>query len=117
MGEYVVVRREPSIQYDHNAIRIDNVQCQLICHIGRDLAAILTPLMDSRELVVEGAQSGTKNDFECPIGLKMFGMMSYPKKWTFRRGHLRIHRAVSSSTGFLRKHTDNDTIPHCASDR
>ena len=73
VGEYVKVRREPSNPYDANAIRIDNVQRDQIGHIGRNVAAKLAPLMDSGSLLVEGALTGPKSFYECPIGLKLFG--------------------------------------------
>ena len=72
-GEYVLVRREPRNPYDSNAIRIDNVVRDQIGHIGRQVAAKLAPLMDSGQLLVEGALTGPKTFYECPIGLKLFG--------------------------------------------
>jgi len=73
VGEYVKVRREPRNPYDRNAIRIDNVVGDQIGHIGRVVAAKLAPLIDSGSLLVEGALTGAKSHFECPIGLKLFG--------------------------------------------
>ncbi|KIW20513.1 hypothetical protein PV08_01088 [Exophiala spinifera] len=72
-GEYVKVKREPSNPYDSNAIRIDNVLCDQIGHIGRQVAAKLAPLMDSGQLLVEGCLTGPKSFYDCPIGLKLFG--------------------------------------------
>lgn len=73
VGEYVKARREPNNPYDKNAIRIDNCMGVQIGHIGRQVAAKLSPLMDSRELLLEGALTGPKTHYDCPIGLKMFG--------------------------------------------
>lgn len=73
VGEYVIIRREPSNQYDRNAIRIDNVMREQIGHIGRNVAAKLAPFMDSGELKVEGTLTGEKGFYDCPIGLKLFG--------------------------------------------
>ncbi|EXJ83871.1 hypothetical protein A1O1_07499 [Capronia coronata CBS 617.96] len=73
VGEYVRVRREPSNPYDSNAIRIDNVLRDQIGHIGRQVAAKLAPLMDSGSLLIEGALTGPKTFYDCPIGLKLFG--------------------------------------------
>lgn len=73
VGEYVRVRREPSNPYDSNAIRIDNVLREQIGHIGRQVAAKLAPLMDSGSLLVEGALTGAKVFYDCPIGLRLFG--------------------------------------------
>jgi SWI/SNF-related matrix-associated actin-dependent regulator of chromatin subfamily A3 len=44
-GEQVMVKREPSNQYDSNAIRIDNVQGTQIGHIPRQLASKLAPYL------------------------------------------------------------------------
>jgi len=79
-----MVRREPGNSYDHNDIRIDNVRRQRIGHLGRDMAARLAALMDSGELVVEGALTGTKGEFQRPVGLKLFGIASHPEKWALR---------------------------------
>lgn len=73
IDEYVVIRREPSNPYDKNAIRIDNVIRQQIGHIGRQVAAKLQPFIDSKELIMEGALTGTKGPYDCPIALKLFG--------------------------------------------
>lgn len=72
-GEYVKVRREPRNPYDSNAIRIDNVMGDQIGHIGRQVAAKLAGLMDSKQLLVEGALTGPKGAFDAPIALKLFG--------------------------------------------
>lgn len=73
VGEYVKVKREPRNPYDRNAIRIDNVMNDQIGHIGREMAARLAGLMDSQQLLVEAAITGTKSDFTVPIALKLFG--------------------------------------------
>lgn len=73
VGEYVVVKREPLNPYDSNAIRINNVMGDQIGHLSRQCAAKLAPLMDSKALLVEGALTGPKGSFDCPIGLKLFG--------------------------------------------
>ncbi len=73
IGEYVVVKRELRNPYDSNAIRINNVMGDQIGHLSRQCAAKLAPLMDSRVLLIEGALTGPKGSFDCPIGLKLFG--------------------------------------------
>jgi SWI/SNF-related matrix-associated actin-dependent regulator of chromatin subfamily A3 len=73
VGEYVTVRREPRNPYDSNAIRIDNIQAKQIGHIPRQVAAKLASLIDSRELLVEGAVTGPKGFYETPMALKLFG--------------------------------------------
>jgi SWI/SNF-related matrix-associated actin-dependent regulator of chromatin subfamily A3 len=73
VGEYVTVRREPRNPYDSNAIRIDNIQAKQIGHIPRQVAAKLASLIDSRELLVEGAVTGPKGFYDTPMALKLFG--------------------------------------------
>lgn len=52
-----------TIRTIHNAIRIDNVRRQWMGHVSRDMAAILAPLMDFGELVIERALTGTEGEF------------------------------------------------------
>ncbi|KAK2801721.1 hypothetical protein FQN50_007636 [Emmonsiellopsis sp. PD_5] len=73
VGEYVVVRREPTNRYDRNAIRIDNVMGAQIGHLPRTLACKLAPYMDSRSLLIEGVLSSDKGLYDCPIDLKLYG--------------------------------------------
>lgn len=46
-GEQVMIKREPSNQYDTNAIRVNNVQGTQIGHLPRQLASKLAPFMVS----------------------------------------------------------------------
>lgn len=57
VGEQVMVKREPSNEYDSNAIRINNVQGTQIGHIPRNLASKLAPLMvkPARRFLFSGA--------------------------------------------------------------
>lgn len=73
VGEYVLVRREPTNQYDSNALRVDNVQRDQIGHIPRTMASKLAKYMDSGALLVEGSLSGRFGTYDCPISLKLFG--------------------------------------------
>ena len=73
VGEYVVVKREPRNPHDSNAIRISNVMGDQIGHLNSQTAAKLAPLMDSNALLIEGALTGPKGSYVCPIGLKLFG--------------------------------------------
>lgn len=45
VGEFVIIRREPSNSYDNNAIRVDNVRRDQIGHIPRTVAAKLADYM------------------------------------------------------------------------
>ncbi|KAG0653087.1 Sucrose nonfermenting 2 3 [Hyphodiscus hymeniophilus] len=73
VGEQVMVKREPGNPYDSNAIRINNVHGTQIGHLPRNLAAKLSPYMDSRTIVIEGTLAGEKGSWDCPILLKVFG--------------------------------------------
>ncbi|KAA6413716.1 MAG: snf2 family helicase [Lasallia pustulata] len=72
-GEFVIIRREPSNPYDSNAIRVENVQRDQIGNISRQMAAKLSPYMDSQDLLVEGVLTGPKQEYDCPVALKLFG--------------------------------------------
>ncbi|KAJ6034488.1 uncharacterized protein N7446_009238 [Penicillium canescens] len=71
--ERVILKREPTNQYDRNAIRVDNVMGAQIGHIPREMAAKLAPYMDAHDLVVEGELTGPIGHFTCPVALKLFG--------------------------------------------
>lgn len=72
-GEYVILRRQPSNQYDSNAICVENVQRQQIGHIPRDVAKKLAPYIDKGDLKMEGSLAGRIAQYDCPITLKLFG--------------------------------------------
>ncbi|KAH7402017.1 SNF2 family N-terminal domain-containing protein [Phaeosphaeria sp. MPI-PUGE-AT-0046c] len=73
VGEMVVVRREPTNQYDRNAIQILNVQGTQIGHLPKILAAKLAKYMDNRSLLIEATITGEKGHFDCPIELRFYG--------------------------------------------
>lgn len=59
-GETVMLRREPTNQYDSNAIRVNNVFGEQIGHIPRPVALKLAPFMDSGALSLEAYLTGEK---------------------------------------------------------
>ncbi|RAL10024.1 DEAD/DEAH box helicase [Aspergillus homomorphus CBS 101889] len=73
IGEHVIVKREPTNQYDRNAIRVDNVMGNQIGHIPRTMAAKLAKYLDSRSLLAEGMLTGVIGAYDCPIVLRLFG--------------------------------------------
>lgn len=72
-GEMVLCRREPGNPYDSNAIRVDNVMRNQIGHLPRTVAAKLAPLIDQGDIILEGAVTGYKDTFDCPIRLYIYG--------------------------------------------
>ncbi|KAL8736232.1 MAG: hypothetical protein Q9166_000387 [cf. Caloplaca sp. 2 TL-2023] len=80
VGEYVSIRREPTNQFDSNAIRVSNVMRDQIGHIPRQMAAKLARYMDAGSLLVEGSLAGTKGVYDCPIDLKLFGPSNKERK-------------------------------------
>jgi SWI/SNF-related matrix-associated actin-dependent regulator of chromatin subfamily A3 len=72
-GETVVLRREPTNQYDRNAIRVDNVLGQQIGHIPRTVAEKLAPYLDNKAIEAEGELTGYKQAFDCPIRISIYG--------------------------------------------
>lgn len=72
-GELVVLRREPNNMYDRNAIRVDNVMGVQIGHMPRKVVEKIAPYIDNGDLVLEGAITGEKASFDCPIRLYLYG--------------------------------------------
>ncbi|KAE9411346.1 hypothetical protein BT96DRAFT_952431 [Gymnopus androsaceus JB14] len=71
-GEEVIITREPTNQYDRNAIRVDNIGHAQVGHLPRAVASKLAPLMDSRSVTVEGIiQSGNRKHISSAT-LKMY---------------------------------------------
>ncbi|PYI15303.1 hypothetical protein BO99DRAFT_484618 [Aspergillus violaceofuscus CBS 115571] len=73
IGEHVIIKREPSNQYDRNAIRVDNVMGNQIGHIPRTMAAKLAKYLDGRSLLVEGMLTGVIGAYDCPVVLRLYG--------------------------------------------
>lgn len=71
--ELCLVRREPSNQYDTNAIQVLNVSHVQIGHIPRTIASKLAPMMDQKSIYIEGMVTGMKGAFDCPVQLTFFG--------------------------------------------
>jgi SWI/SNF-related matrix-associated actin-dependent regulator of chromatin subfamily A3 len=53
-GENVMLRREPTNQFDRNAIRVVNFRDEQVGHLPRAFAARLSPLLDQNLVTVEG---------------------------------------------------------------
>ncbi|GES66884.1 SNF2 family helicase [Aspergillus terreus] len=85
IGEYVILRREPTNQYDSNAIRVDNVMGAQIGHIPRNMAAKLAKYMDAKDLLVEGVLTGVKGAWDCPVHLRLFGPADPAKREDIKR--------------------------------
>jgi SWI/SNF-related matrix-associated actin-dependent regulator of chromatin subfamily A3 len=84
MHEMVCLFRERNNQYDSNAIRVDNVRGQQIGHIPRMVAAKLAPFVDDGLIIVEGATTGYKDVFDCPIQLKLYGTTDPTERVTLK---------------------------------
>ncbi|KAL8666559.1 MAG: hypothetical protein Q9202_001357 [Teloschistes flavicans] len=102
-GEYVSVAREPTNQFDPNAIKISNVMRQQIGHIARLDAAKLAPFMDANELLVEGRLSGVKGPYDCPATVKLYGP-SNPNVKSFLAHRMREKRLPID--GFVARRQD-----------
>ncbi|OTB05505.1 hypothetical protein M426DRAFT_56783 [Hypoxylon sp. CI-4A] len=72
-GEMILCRREPSNQYDSNAIRVDNAMRIQIGHLPAKVALKIAPYIDRNEIILEGILTGHKNTFDCPIRLSFHG--------------------------------------------
>ncbi|KAK0718081.1 RAD5-like protein [Lasiosphaeria miniovina] len=73
IGELVTCKREPSNQYDRNAIRVDNVFGVQAGHVPRSIAAKLAPYLDANDITIEATISGPRSMYECPILIRIFG--------------------------------------------
>jgi SWI/SNF-related matrix-associated actin-dependent regulator of chromatin subfamily A3 len=63
--------------YDGNAIQVLNVLGTQVGHIERNAAAILSPMLDRKQVVVEGVVlSGASNVYSIPISVAVFGAAS-----------------------------------------
>lgn len=72
-GEMVTLQREPTNQYDANAIRVVNVSGVQIGHIPRTVASKLAPFMDSRRILCEAETTGPKGGYDVPISINLMG--------------------------------------------
>ena len=70
IGEYVILRKEPSNQYDRNAIRVEIVQRDQIGHTPRNVAAKLAKYIDDGRLRLEGSLTGRIGSYDCPMSVK-----------------------------------------------
>ena len=55
-GEMAILIREPTNQYDPNAIRVDNLAGAQVGHVKRTYATVLAPLMDDPSLAAPRAE-------------------------------------------------------------
>ncbi|KAK1278761.1 hypothetical protein QJS04_geneDACA003609 [Acorus gramineus] len=74
--EMVGLVREPLNPYDPNAIKVLNTRTVQVGHIERSVAAVLSPLIDSRSIAVEGIvpkpPSKNRNPFKLPCQIHVF---------------------------------------------
>ncbi|CAN8268541.1 unnamed protein product [Cochlearia groenlandica] len=73
--ELVGLAREPLNTYDENAIRVLNTRSVQVGHIERTVAAVLSPLIDSNTIIVEGIVPNTQsnaNRFKIPCQIHIF---------------------------------------------
>ncbi|XP_053565972.1 helicase-like transcription factor isoform X2 [Bombina bombina] len=73
-NEMVALQREPSNQYDKNAVKVNNVNGEQVGHIKKELAAALAYIMDTKLAKVEGVVPyGAHNAFTMPVQLSFWG--------------------------------------------
>ncbi|KAI0688029.1 SNF2 family N-terminal domain-containing protein [Cytidiella melzeri] len=71
-GEEVNIVRDPQNKYDRNAIKIENISRTQVGHIPRQIAAKLAPLMDRKEVTVEGAMlEGNITGFQYSLAMNI----------------------------------------------
>ncbi|KAI5795352.1 SNF2 family helicase [Peziza echinospora] len=96
-GEQVLLLREPNNQYDRNAIRVCNVARQQVGHLPRGAAATLSPLIDNRQIQLEGTVTGPKEVYEMPMRVDVYAtapQASHEQIYnTLRRGGIRLENS------------------------
>ncbi|KAJ6700161.1 TRANSCRIPTION TERMINATION FACTOR 2-RELATED [Salix purpurea] len=73
--ELVGLVREPLNPYDQNALKVLNTRCLQVGHIERSAAAVLSPLIDSNMINVEGIVPNSRsggNKFKIPCQVHVF---------------------------------------------
>ncbi|CAG8482035.1 6832_t:CDS:10, partial [Cetraspora pellucida] len=73
-GEAVSLIREPSNPYDKYAIRVDNIMGVQVGHIPRDVAAVVSPLIDNGEIKLEATILGNRGTYSIPLQLHVYGL-------------------------------------------
>ncbi|KDP37685.1 hypothetical protein JCGZ_06342 [Jatropha curcas] len=73
--ELVGLVREPLNVHDQNAIKVLNTRSLQVGHIERSVASVLSPLIDSRKITVEGIVANSRssgNKFKIPCQIHIF---------------------------------------------
>ncbi|XP_065853567.1 putative SWI/SNF-related matrix-associated actin-dependent regulator of chromatin subfamily A member 3-like 1 [Euphorbia lathyris] len=73
--EMVGLVREPLNPYDSNAIKVFNTRSFQVGHIERSVASVLSPLIDSHQIIVEGIVVNSRsagNKFKIPCQIHIF---------------------------------------------
>lgn len=73
--ELVGLVREPLNVYDQNAIKVLNTRSLQVGHIERSVSAVLSPLIDSHKITVEGVVANSRssgNKFRIPCQIHIF---------------------------------------------
>ncbi|XP_022743331.1 putative SWI/SNF-related matrix-associated actin-dependent regulator of chromatin subfamily A member 3-like 1 [Durio zibethinus] len=76
--EMVGLVREPFNPYDPNAIKVLNTRTLQVGHIERSVAAVLSPLIDSNLIIVEGIVPNSRsasNRFRIPCQIHIFARL------------------------------------------
>lgn len=102
--ELVGLVREPLNPYDENALRVLNTRSVQVGHIERVVAAVLSPLIDSHTILVEGIVPNTRsnsNRFKIPCQIHIFAKLeeSSAVKSTISRAGLVLISGSDTSFG------------------
>ncbi|KAJ9185076.1 hypothetical protein P3X46_004748 [Hevea brasiliensis] len=100
--ELVGLVREPLNVYDQNAIKVLNTRSLQVGHIERSVAAVLSPLIDSHKITVEGVVANSRssgNKFRIPCQIHIFARfedIEVVKSAIFRGGLVLISETDAS---------------------
>ncbi|CAK7340285.1 unnamed protein product [Dovyalis caffra] len=78
--ELVGLVREPLNPFDQNALKVLNTRCLQVGHIERSVAAVLSPLIDSHMINVEGIVPNSRsggNKYKIPCQVHVFARVEH----------------------------------------
>ncbi|XP_041482549.1 helicase-like transcription factor isoform X2 [Lytechinus variegatus] len=73
-NEMVSLVREPTNRYDKNAVKVENIWGQQVGHIKRELAEVLSYIVDNNYARIEGVvPRGANNMYKMPVDISLYG--------------------------------------------
>lgn len=98
VGEYVTLRREPTNNYDKNAIEVLNLNNSRIGHIAKETAAALASVMDRKMIKIEATIPRPSGTYEQALTLTFYSSPQNvgPVREHFTRTRLTLLASLSA---------------------